>query len=249
MRVGGDAVSDGWNSAVCDGEADSSESQLIDLSRMVEERQDELRRLEEQALLRVTEAESRAADLLRTAHVAGEKLKVEAQIQGRAEGLEVGNNEGLSLLEDRLQEANRLLKAAEIEAMARIRRSELVIVGLAIRIAQKVIAKELQTDEDYILTLAREALGEGDRVRRAEIRVSVNDYANVLQHRGKLESALLQPAECMVTVDSTLQQGDAVIHTEYGTLDGRVQTRVDQIAVALLEVAKQWELQDIHDGT
>ncbi len=214
---------------------------IEELSGQVSQKQRELEQMERRALEIVQEAKARALTLVQQANEMADHVRIAAQEEGRIEGVRLGRSDAIKGMAEQIEQSNQILKAAEMERVLRIRSSESAVVALALRIARRIVERELHSDEEYVANMVRQVLGESEPVAKVELRVSAADYVSMLRQRGAIESVLLQPAECLIVIDSTLASGDVVMNTEYGSVDARLEVRFTQVASALFSVAKEWE--------
>ncbi len=106
------------------------------------------------------------------------------------------------------------------------------VVLLACNIARKVIHRELATDPDIVLALAREgieALGE-----REHLRVSLGPIAGTETPADFLARVKDQLPNCEVVVDPNLPQGTCVVQGQLGQVDESIDERLDNVLRSVL---------------
>lgn len=196
-------------------------------------------------------ARQEAASLLAAAEAAAQSLKEQARVEGYAAGLkagkEKGHGEGLAEglatgFSSGIDRAREVLDTAEtVLAEAERQRSEALagmetdILELALAIAEKLVQREIQLDEEYLPRLISwgvKQMGDTDRVVARVCPVSNEGapVAAVLQNMGD---------RLQVVVDEELEPGDCVIETGGRLLDGRLHTRLTNIRQALEDVVAQ----------
>ncbi|HZZ84409.1 MAG TPA: FliH/SctL family protein [Anaeromyxobacteraceae bacterium] len=166
------------------------------------------------------EAEERAAELARAAAAAAEAQRVEATRAGREEG----RAEAAALLLSAAAARDRLLEAAREE-----------LVELALAIAAKVLRRALASERDAVCELVGAALAEARGQGRVRVRLHPDDVVSAAEHRGSLAQAAGTEALELVE-DASLCRGDAVVETEAGLVDARVETQLAALRRALQEV-------------
>ena len=207
----------------------------------LDKREAELESAKAAALGLVEEAEMRARQLLESARAEAERLRREESERGRAEGMEAGRAAAAAEQAGLFEQAREVLALAERERLARVRASESLIAELAVKVARRLLGREVAADAAYVARVAQELIGEVDKARRIEVRVCAGDFAAMLAERTSLERLLPQQTECAIVPDRSLAAGDVVIATEFGTVDGRMETRLGLLRQALTAVAKEWE--------
>lgn len=228
-------------------DAESAAAQLDALSRAVLEKQREIADIEARALHLVAQAQEQAMRLLADAENTANALKVQAEEEGRAVGTREGRAEAFEQERGLIERAEAILTTAEKERQTRIRSAESFLVRLATVVARRIVERELETDEGYVARIAEELLAEAEKAHRVQLRVAPGNFAAALGERARFERLLPENGELSIVPDHTLAVGDAVVTTEYGTMDGRVRTRFDQVRTVLGRLAKEWEARGI-DG-
>jgi flagellar assembly protein FliH len=104
------------------------------------------------------------------------------------------------------------------------------LVELALKIAKKVVCREVTIDRDIALTLVKVSLGKLHNRSVAEVHLNPEDFAFVDAHREKLDfRGALELVE-----DRSISVGGCLIHTETGDIDARIESQFDEIAHGLL---------------
>jgi flagellar assembly protein FliH len=143
--------------------------------------------------------------------------------------------EQLALVNARLGGAVEQLAAAA-ERLASEARSDAVEV--AFFLARRILEIELATSVDSMAALARSAVRRLGESRRIELRLSPADagaMTALLAERGPGVLTSLTSAQIEVVPDPALQRGDCVVEGDSGTVDGRLDTRLDELRRALAE--------------
>jgi flagellar assembly protein FliH len=114
-------------------------------------------------------------------------------------------------------------------------RSDALEIGF--QVARRVIEAELQTSPETLFALVRSALKRAGDSRKIVIRLHPEDARTVA---ASVASGDLAVAAAAVEVqpDATLERGDCLVETDFGQVDGRLQTRLDELhraAVAAVE--------------
>ncbi len=171
---------------------------------------------ERRAAALIADAEARAAD----ADARAAALRAESM----SAGLEAGRAEAGALLIAAAAARDRILAEAE-EALPR----------LALAVAEKVIRRTLASERDAVCELAAAALAEARGRRVVRLRLHPGDLPAAAAQRSRL-AALAGGPGLELLEDPTLAPGDAVVETEAGLADARVETQLGALRRALLEV-------------
>jgi type III secretion protein L len=176
----------------------------------------------ERARESLAEAEAEAARIRAGAEAERETLRARAAEAGRAEGLA------------------RAAAALASVAAARDRRlagAEREIAALAIDVARKVLGRELALDPGAVADLAAQAIAAARDRREVVLRVNPADAEVIRAAEGRLAAVLTRAPGLQVREDAAVERGGAIVETEAGRVDARVETQLAALARALEEAA------------
>lgn len=167
----------------------------------------------------VAAAEAEARRIVAEAEDARSRLHAEAVAAGRAEGAA----RAAALVASAAAERERLVAAAGPE-----------LARLAVDIARKVLGRELALDPGAVVEIAAQAIAAARDRRELILRVNPEDAAAVRAAEGRLAGlALAAPLE--IVEDPRVDRGGAVLDTEAGRVDARVETQLAELSRALEE--------------
>jgi len=183
----------------------------------------------------VHDAKLQARQIISTAHMDALRLADNAQkdresamAAGRKEGYEAGLAEWNNILLDSNRRRDTLLENAEPE-----------IVRLAVRVAEKIIGRELITAPETIVSIVKEALKSARRERKFVLHVHPEHEAVVRERIAQLRSFSDDLQELRVFSDSEMSQGGCLIESEIGVVDARLETQLAVLEQALLRRARR----------
>lgn len=199
----------------------------------------------EQAAAVIAQAEAKADHLTAEAGEKGAGLAEQAQERGFQEGYDNGYAEGRQAAQaemhqallDAVKKSQDIIALAEREAKDCIIAAEGKIVELAVAVARKILARELENTAEVVLSIAKKAL---EKVRDQEqivLRVNSADYEPVLQNRRDLQLILGQEQALTITPDQTIEPGSCMIESSNGTVDARVSTQFEVLEKTLQDIA------------
>lgn len=115
------------------------------------------------------------------------------------------------------------------------REAEEDLVRLSIEIARRILRREILTDPEAILGLAKAAL---DRVEAREvIRVRTHPQdARTLETRF---AELGMPERCEVSADPRLERGAVILETSRGMFDASVDTQLQEIERGFADLVRR----------
>lgn len=204
----------------------------------------------------VAAAEKQAAAIMDEAGEAAEELKAKAREQGFAEGREAGLEDGrregyeqgrkegeeagmamaAQAIEEAARQARSTISVAEEQARQTLLGAERQIVDMALTLARKILAREIEENPMAVLPIVQAALGRVRDQEQITLRVNPQDYELVLLARHELQAALQNDNSLTIAPDDTLKNGDCVIDTPYGNLDARIDTQFEILKNALRDI-------------
>ncbi len=164
----------------------------------------------------VARAKAEADDIINRAETEAARIKEEAA----AVGLEEGRNQGAAELSQVVAAASQRL--AQIEAQV-----EPQLKDLAIKIARKILGRELEFHPDGVVDIVKQALSEKARQRREiYLRVNPNDLQFIRENKADLLEVLSRAKEIGIREDPEVERGGVVIETDAGTIDAQLETQL-----------------------
>lgn len=125
-----------------------------------------------------------------------------------------------------------LLEAAEIRERV-WRETEKDLLRLAVRLAEKIIGRELKTDKKAITDIVAAALQNARQQEKLTVRVNPSDLSLIEEEREKfLPSGRAQFIDFVA--DPRVSSGGCLIESEVGTIDARLETQLRVLKRALL---------------
>ncbi len=161
-------------------------------------------------------------------------------------GFEAGKSETAQLLwakyDEKLKEAtNDFLSLVQEFAEERKKYDQdfdRAIVTLALAIARRIVAREMDIDEGAVLARSREALRKIIGVERVKIHVSPADDEYIKEHRNDLSAYADSVREIAIESDEKVERGGCIIESELGNIDARVSTQFELVEEALVGLIK-----------
>ena len=128
-----------------------------------------------------------------------------------------------------------LLQGIQTDTEQFVRGLESDLVELALSVAEKVIAREVQTTPEIVVNVVRAALAEVHDATELRIRVNPEDYALVEPRwQEMLPRSVAQHSELLA--DDLVERGGCAVETRIGYVDGQLKTRLNQIVTSFQAV-------------
>lgn len=152
-----------------------------------------------------------------------------------AEGITNASNESEMIIANAKVEAERLVAEAMQTKMNiandyknTMNSMEKEIVELALDIAKKIVAKEVEKDE-YILGIVTEAVEKSASKKDTILKVSDSDYEFIVRNKDEILMNVEGFGEVEIIKEASLEKGSCLVETKFGIIDGSLKTRMSQI--------------------
>ena len=197
----------------------------------------------------IAEANEKAKQIEMNAQVEAARLIETAKEEGHSRGYTVGYDEGYKqgFLEGQkqgrsqydvlIEEADQIKKKYIEDSKKLYQVSEKNMVLLALDIAKQIIGDALNKDDEAYMELAYNALKLVHGQRKIQLKVSSEDFSNILKNKDVLLSRLKGIDDIQIIEDSYLDKGSCIIDTGNGIIDASVNSQIEKIESALLELA------------
>jgi flagellar assembly protein FliH len=185
----------------------------------------------------VAEAKMLSEQSLHDANQQVEQIKQQAYAEGyekgAVEGKQIVLDEMQQILHEAVENAQRVVDNAGKEAKEMILAAERQIVDIALAVASKILAREIEENPFVVLPIVKAAL---EKVRDQEqivVRVGVEDFDAVLHAKQDLQIMIGREHDLKIMADRTIEAGSCVIDTSYGMVDARMDTQFESLKKAL----------------
>lgn len=166
------------------------------------------------------------------------QIKEKSQSEGYATGLKTAQQE---IEADRLlawQQNQEILEEARQTKLDMMKASEPDMVRLAMAAAKKVIAGELSTNPNIIINVLRQALGFLDQPGNVTVYVNPADVAKIFEvmETEAFTDIGTNDVNINVYADNRISPGGCILESDAGSVDARVETRIENVEKAVQEV-------------
>jgi flagellar biosynthesis/type III secretory pathway protein FliH len=171
-------------------------------------------RIDERPFDAKVEAERILADAGREA----ERLRAQAVTEGRERGMAA---------------VSELLVAARASAARAQRNVQGDLRTLAVRIAERILEREISLNPDAVSDIVAAALRQAGAPRDIVLRVHPDDLKALERGRPRLIERCSRTQAVLFRADATIARGGCIVETELGTVDARLPTQLEAIERAL----------------
>lgn len=176
-----------------------------------------------------SEGENKARAILENANRDAEKLKqkVETEI---AEAIASEHARGLA---DGLQQTQVLQEKVRQLAEGLQREVEGQALETSVKIARRLLEEELDNNAEAIVSVVRQALDSARQQREIFVRVNPVHIEVLRENKSSIIDALGRARDLDFREDPDLAPGGCMVETEVGTIDARLSTQFDALALQL----------------
>ena len=168
-------------------------------------------------------AKVEAESLLGAARSDAERIRAEARRDGYAAGL--------------AEWTEKVLHATRAER-SRLERSREDLTRLALRIARKVLGREIDGDDATVGDLVLQAIRGLHHEGRIRVYLRPEDLERVQAQRGRIVEEIGNHAEIEFMQDAQIEGGGCRVETAYGIVDATLKTQLRVLEDALLGISK-----------
>ncbi len=209
---------------------------------------DEVRRKSDQAKKVRQEAEDHRRAIIEAARQEAARIEQEARdrvaalqketwTKGFDEGREAGFKAGEAEVK-RLVERLHVVLASAIEKRNQIiEESESQLVNLVLQISQKVIKVLSENQKNVVINNVIQSLRKLKSRGDVVIRVNIADLDLATQHTQDFLKMVENVKSVTILEDSTVDKGGCVIETDFGEIDARIASQLQEIEERILELA------------
>ena len=159
-----------------------------------------------------------AERILEEARREADRLRALAVVEGRERGLAA---------------VTELLSAARLASLRARQNVEGDLRALAVRIAERILGRELQLHPDAVTDIAGQALAQAGSPRDVLLRVHPDDLKALERGRPRLLERCARAQVIQLRPDPTIGRGGCIVETELGTVDARLPLQLEAIERAL----------------
>lgn len=148
-------------------------------------------------------------------------------------GYEEGSQKERKKLAGIMAILNKIVKDLKVKEEAMFNGMKGKMVEIAIATAKKIIKKEIEEDSETIVRVVREALKRIGQAEKITIKVNPQDWMKLKEVQPELLSSSLREGSVYIEKDEAIARGGALVETDKGIIDARIERQLDEIDKAL----------------
>jgi len=154
-------------------------------------------------------------------------------VEGKQQGLNDGQQKGFELASRKIEPLITAVHQAVLKLTAireeTYQQIESEVVELALAIARKVICREVSTDKETVVCVAREALAKVDDPGKIKIKMNPGDLQFINETKYQLSKMIADANSVTLEAEESIQSGGCVIETDLGEIDARIEKQLQAV--------------------
>ena len=184
----------------------------------------------------IAEADEQAQETSKESTRIAREAEEESRRQGFEEGRENGFLEGQAEHRRLVERLHVIINKAIDRRNEIIEESETQIVNLVVQIAKKVVKVISENQRNVVVNNVIQALRKLKEKTDVIIRVNIEDLEMVTNHVQEIIDRVEKDHHITVAEDSTVDPGGAIIETDFGEIDARIASQLQEIEDRILEL-------------
>lgn len=185
----------------------------------------------------VSEAEKKAHDILSEAEAKRDEKQKEAYTEGFNAGRESGYKEGEAEVQRLIDRLHLIITKTLDRREAILAETEQQIVDLVLLMTRKVVKVISENQRNVVVSnivhALRKVKGRGD----VTIRVNLVDLALTSEHIKNFLTTAENVNNITVVEDSTVDAGGCIVETDFGAIDARISSQLNELEQKILEIS------------
>lgn len=153
--------------------------------------------------------------------------KEKSHIEGKQESLEDAKNEVAHEV-DAIQSIVNAFADNTINAVNNFEKS---LVKLSIKIAEKIMKRKIEDQDDVVMSVVRSALETVKESSEITLFLNPNDFEIINKYQ---KNNLFENKKINFTIDEGIESGGCKIHSDWGVIDSQIDTQLQEIYTQLI---------------
>lgn len=192
---------------------------------------------EQEAALVVQQAQEKANELLSQAETQKETCKTTAYNEGFEKGHEAGYKEGKTEVQRLIDRLHTMIERIMDKRQDILEQTEQQVVDLVLLVSRKVVKVISDNQRNVVMANIVQALrkvkGRGD----VNIHVNLADIGLTTEHIKEFTASVESVKSITVIEDSSVDKGGCIIETDFGSIDARISSQLNELEQKILEIS------------
>ena len=198
---------------------------------------DIVKKAEDAAFAEVKRQTDAAAVIKADAEAERDRLHNEAQTNGYEKGHQEGYEKGVAEVDRLVDRMHRILEAVMQRREEILADTESQIVELVILMARKVIKILSENQKNVIMANTLAALKKVKTRGEVTLRVNLEEVKLTSEHAQEFIQHVENVKGITVLEDSSVERGGCIVETDFGAIDARISSQLQELENKILEVS------------
>ncbi|RDI47459.1 flagellar assembly protein FliH [Falsibacillus pallidus] len=160
----------------------------------------------------------------------------QAKKEGFESGFQDGRIQAMQEFSGYIQKAREVVDLSKVEFSNYLESAEKVILELGVKIAEKILNKELTEHPDTFIGVVKKALKEVKEFKEVQIHVHPLKYDLLMGQKEDLETLFPFDVNCYIYPDEDLPENSCYIESQNGRVDAGIDSQLIEIKRQLLNI-------------
>ncbi len=134
---------------------------------------------------------------------------------------------------DAMEKLNNAIEMLRLQSERLAEQARSDAIEIAFAVARRILEGELKSSPEALFSVVRSAIRRAGESRQITVRLSAQDLAIIEGTKGRGSLSEVTAARVEVLADPNLQPGDCVVDADFGKVDGRISTRLEELRRAI----------------
>ncbi len=185
----------------------------------------------------IARAKAEAAQIVSDAEAERDRLRNEAETSGYDKGHQEGYEKGVAEVERLIDRMHTILEQVMKRREEILADTESQIVELVILMARKVIKILSENQKNVVMANTLAALKKVKTRGEVTLRVNLEDVKLTSGHAQEFIEHVENIKGITVLEDSTVERGGCIVETDFGAIDARISSQLQELENKILEVS------------
>ena len=185
----------------------------------------------------IARAKTEAAQIVADAEAERDRLRKDAETKGYEEGHEEGYQKGVAEVERLIDRMHRITESVMQRREEILADTESQIVQLVILMARKVIKVISENQKNVVMANTLAALKKVKTRGEVTLRVNLEEVKLTSEHAQEFIDHVENIKGITVLEDSSVERGGCIVETDFGAIDARISSQLQELENKILEVS------------
>lgn len=162
-----------------------------------------------------------------------DSVRQKAKMDGYADGIAEAKEEYEKVLERERTEFAKSVQALAAAKHEILEQMEPGVLDLSCHIAEKIVKESLNRNDELFMNIVKDTIKEVEDNEEIVLRLNKKDYDRFFADGQNEYAELLRSSGVQIRQDMSVESGECIVETEFGTLRSGIKTQLERIRTAL----------------